>query len=162
MCSLIVLQRLTEAVLLFIDTYILCEFLKTDSKLMTQKSLFFLFSLYSWQHLHNYQYQYISWCYTSIFTIIKKIIEVNLVNDIYLWFSLINPTCGAYVLQSLQGHSHWIHFFAFLLKISRASESFIAFDKMSYIFGTKKGTVLLPCLTEFTLCLVRTLFSHKL
>ena len=41
MCSLIVLQGLTEAVLLFIDTYILRKFLKTGSKLMTQKTVFF-------------------------------------------------------------------------------------------------------------------------
>ena len=46
----------------------------------------------------------------------------------------------------------------FLLKVSRDSESFMFFGKMSHIFGAKKETVSLPYLTEFTLRLVRTLF----
>ena len=60
---------------------------------------------------------------------------------------------GTYVLQSLQGHSDGIHFFIFHLKISRDSESFISFGKMSHIFAAKKETVSVPYLTEFTLLL---------
>ena len=33
---------------------------------------------------------------------------------------------------------------------------------MSHIFGAKKETVLVPYLTEFTLCLVTILFARKL
>ena len=36
------------------------------------------------------------------------------------------------------------------------------FGKMSPIFGTKKESVSVPYLTEFTLHLVRTLFPRKL
>ena len=72
------------------------------------------------------------------------------------------PTCGTYVLQSLQGHSDGIHFFIFLLKISRDSEPFMSFGKMSHIFGAKKGTVSVPYHTEFTLRLVRRFFPRKL
>ena len=55
-----------------------------------------------------------------------------------------------------------IQFLIFLLKISRDAESFMAFGKMSHIFGPKKETVSVPYLTEFTLRLVRTLFPRKL
>ena len=57
-------------------------------------------------------------------------------------------------------------FFIFLLSISRDSESFISFVKMSHIFGVKKETVSVPYLTEFSLRLVNeesvTLFCRKL
>ena len=69
---------------------------------------------------------------------------------------------GIYVLQSLQGHSDGIHFLIFLLKISRDSESFMSFGKMSHIFRAKKETVSVQYLTEITLRLVRTLFPRKL
>ena len=59
-------------------------------------------------------------------------------------------------------HSSGIHFFIFLLKISRDSESFMSFGNMSHIFGAKKETLSVPYLTEFTLRLVKTLFPRKL
>ena len=65
----------------------------------------------------------------------------------------INPTCSTYVLRRLQGYSDGIHFLIFLLKISRDSESFTSFGKMSHIFGAKKQIFSVPYLTEFTLCI---------
>ena len=93
-------------------------------------------SLWFIKCLHNDQYQYISWCYTSIFTIIENLIDVNLVNDKYVWFSLL-------------------HFLIFLLKIPRDSESIKYFGKMSHIFGAKKETVSVAYLTEFAFRLVK-------
>ena len=100
---------------------------------------FFLFFLYYWQgiyimisistyhdlilHFHNYwkaNWRQLSKWHASL-----------------IYTTQINTTCGTYVLQSLQGHSDGIPFFLFLLKISRNSESFMSFGKMSHIFGVK-------------------------
>ena len=72
------------------------------------------------------------------YTIIEKITDVNLVNNIFLIFTIqINPTCGTFVSQSLQRHSYGTHFLIFLLKVSRDPELFTSFSKMCHIFGAK-------------------------
>ena len=58
-------------------------------------------------------------------------------------------------------HSHGIQVSIFLLKISRDSEPFVSFGKMSHILRSKKETGSVSYLTDSTLSLVRTLFSRK-
>ena len=49
-------------------------------------------------------YTYELWCYSSIYTIFEKLIDVNLFNNMYFLVSVIsiNPSCGTCV-SSLQG-----------------------------------------------------------
>ena len=49
-------------------------------------------------------YTYELWCYSSIYTIFEKLIDVNLFNNMYFLISVIsiNPSCGTCV-SSLQG-----------------------------------------------------------
>ena len=133
-------------------------------RLNLRRWLFFLFFLYSWQVIYIMTnisiYHNLSWYFHNYWKANWRQLSKWYVSLIFT--TQINPTCGTYVLQSLQWHSDGIHFFIFLLKISRDSESFMSFGKMSHIFGAKKGTVSVPYLTEFTLRLVRTLFPRKL
>ena len=63
-----------------------------NSCIIIMKMIFFFFSLQLTTHLHNNQYQYIAWCYTSIFTIIEKLIDDSATSKL-IQFSFFFSCC---------------------------------------------------------------------
>ena len=85
-------------------------------------------------------------CCSSIFTSFEKLIDVNLFIDMYFFIFVIqiNPTCGTYVLQSLQGHFLVTHFLSFAPEVLSVLEPFTSFGKISQIYGAKSETNSVP------------------
>ena len=92
-----------------------------NSCIIIMKMIFFFFSLQLTTHLHNNQYQYIAWCYTSIFTIIEKLIDDSATSKLiqFSFFfhvaSLHFVSCSAYIFTTK--HKDTTRLFSVILSI---------------------------------------------
>ena len=77
---------------------------------------------------------------------------------------IILATYCRYILQSRHGHCKGTHFLIFLLKILKDCDNLISLGTGAHFYSPRNEMDFAPCLTEclteFTLCLVWTSYSH--
>ena len=88
-------------------------------------------------------------CHNNVFTNFEKLIDVNLLNDMFflIFVFQVNPRRSRYTLQSLQRKPF---FWFFALKVSSVSEFFISFQKIFQLSELKVKLIESPYLTEYS------------